>query len=39
MNAELPSLVAKHIAAFSGRTWLLPIVLDWIDKTATASFY
>ena len=32
MVAELPRLVTENIGRFTGRTWLLPTLLNWYEK-------
>lgn len=36
--AELPTLVTKNIPHFTGRDWLLPVLLDWLDKSSERVF-
>jgi hypothetical protein len=38
MAIELPNLVAKNIDRFTGRAWLLPILLNWYQQSDKRFF-
>jgi hypothetical protein len=38
MKIELPKLVAEHIDEFSGRGWLLPPLLQWLEHSDERFF-
>jgi hypothetical protein len=38
MAIELPKLVAENIGRFTGRAWLLPVLLDWYEKSDERIF-
>src|SRR5262245_31705043 len=38
MIIELPKTVAANIQNFTGRTWLLPTVLKWLEQTEDRLF-
>lgn len=38
MQLELPKSVAANIDRFTGRTWLLPTVLEWFEQTNDRLF-
>lgn len=38
MTIELPKRIAENIDRFTGRTWLLPRLLDWWDKSDDQLF-
>lgn len=38
MNSEIPPHIAANIAHFTGRTWLLPTLLTWLEHTTDRMF-
>lgn len=38
MIPELPKMVATNIKNFTGRTWLLPYILKWLDQSNDRMF-
>ena len=38
MIPELPKTIADNIKYFTGRTWLLPILLKWFEKSDQRMF-
>lgn len=38
MIPELPKMVATNIENFTGRTWLLPYILKWLDQSNDRMF-
>jgi len=37
-KSQLPPIIAAQIDRFSGRTWLLPPLLDWLEHGAQRIF-
>jgi hypothetical protein len=37
MSTQLPVTIAANIEHFTGRTWLLPILLDWLNNANSRS--
>jgi WD40 repeat protein len=38
MTLRLPNRIAENIANFTGRTWLLPQLLEWFEQTSDRMF-
>ena len=38
MTFKIPSIINEHIEQFSGRTWLLPILKEWLDNGSEQIF-
>ncbi len=38
MILNLPKRIADNIQNFTGRTWLLDLVIDWLEKTEERFF-
>jgi len=38
MNVKLPNTIEQNIQYFTGRTWLLPRVIEWLEQTEERIF-